>query len=164
MPGLQKLPKVNLIWNTGQEYALYLKVLPKLLTQHVFQVGVLQLYYFSAAFFVFTSYAQCRMDLISAVSFFPKFIPIKKVNLDSCFFDCAQICSCLLQVDCSVNNMLCLILSKDFENWIQSSRNVFIRQNNKNTEKVILLASIDCYQVGFQWKKLFVYCSVIYFE
>lgn len=104
--------------------ALYLNLLPKLLTQHIFQMSVLQLYYFSAASFVFTSYAQYRINLSNFSSLFLfKFIPIKRVNLDSCFFDCARICSCLLQVGCSINNMLCLTLSKDFENWIQSSRN-----------------------------------------
>lgn len=102
--------------------ALYLNLLPKLLTQHIFQMGVLQLYYFSAAPLSLPHMPNIEeICLISAISFF-QIYPYKK-SAFGFFLFCAWICSCLLQVDCSINNMLCLTLSKDFENWIQGSRN-----------------------------------------
>lgn len=51
--------------------ALYLNLLPKLLTQHIFQMGVLQLYYFSAAPLSLPHMLNIEeICLISAISFF----------------------------------------------------------------------------------------------
>lgn len=58
--------------------ALYLNLLPKLLTQHIFQMGVLQLYYFSAAPLSLPHMLNIEeICLISAISFF-QIYPYKK--------------------------------------------------------------------------------------